>query len=272
MKIESTLNAPNWNTFLQARKDKNITEPTEQGLKQAGELLAQYGSERKVVVAGEVAVALKEQTFDEMVQKFGEAKQVKEGIYTFNAAGSDLVANWYKTVMEDEGYGAADRNKDGLISNHESFATKRMIGFDAQGRVFLDQPHKGDIQDNDSIYISLNDAVERDISSDTNKDGVISSSEVKAKEGLNIDKLREETMVAKGMKFDLSELLDGYAGEGKEDAASLRGKLQELERQIGELRSQGADNPKLKELQAMEQQLLRQLAQLEDYRPVSEKA
>jgi len=271
MKIESTLIAPNWNTVLQARKDKNITEPTEQGLKQAGELLAQYGSERKVVVAGEVAVALKGQTFDEMVQKFGEAKLVAEGIYTFNAAGSDLVANWYKTAMEDEGYGAADRNKDGLISNHESFATKRMVSLDAQGRVFLYQPHKGDIQDNDNIFTSLNDAVEYDISEDTNKDGVISTLEMKIRTGFDIDKLRdelrEETM-AKGMKFDLSELLDGY----EEDAASLRGKLQELERQIGELRSQGADDPKLKELQAMEQQLLRQLAQLEDYRPVSEKA
>lgn len=261
MKIGSTLIAPNRDIFLQARKDKNATEPTERGLKQAGELLAQYGSERKVVVAGEVAVALKGQTFGEMVQKFGEAKEVKKGIYTFNMAGSSLISNWYKTAMEDEGYGAADQNRDGLISYRESFAVKIMIDFDVQGRVFLDNPREGEMPDDDNIYISVNDAVERDISSDTDKDGVISSSEVKAKEGHDIDKLREEALAASGQ------------AQGA-DADRIRDKLLAVKKEIEEMLFQGIErsDPKLKRLQIEERRLISHLEHESGYRPVSEKA
>ena len=263
--------------FLQARSEETNAEPTQQGVQTAKKLVAQYGSGRMVVVTGDIAVALKPQTFSEMETKFGKAKEIEKGVYVFSGEGSNLVANWYKTAVEDEGYGAADKNKDGVITNHESFQVKRIFDFDIHGNFFLDTPRKGEVPDNNDTYITLNDAIERDISSDTDKDGVISTAEIKDKEGKDIDADRKLYMSLRGQnpdgtpilltREDLQQTLPGMDAIGtpkkKHALGDLKHRLQDIETRIEALRKQHVadDDPKLKDLSAVRQEILDQLKQ-----------
>jgi hypothetical protein len=271
--------------FLKSRQGEKAGEPTQQGLGKAKELLAQYGSGRQVVVAGDAAVALKSQTFSEMEAKFGKAREIEKGVYVFNSQGGDLIANWYKTAMEDEGYGAADKNKDGIISNRESANTRIKLDFDAHGNFFLSTPRRGEVPDNNNTYITVNDAVERDIASDTDKDGVISKTEIKAKEVIDIDLIRLMVMGSRGQNPDGSfQIMDeeGFTittpdlatGKKKSSAAHIGDKLRGIEAQILALRGQGIDDgdPKIKQLQAAEKAALAELRQSGEHQPVDVKA
>lgn len=281
MRINPML-SPSRDIFLQARKEENATTPTQQGVQMANKLVSQYGTKRMIAVAGDIAVALKPQTFSEMESKFGKAKEIEKGIYAFNSDGTNLVANWYKTAVEDEGYGPADKNKDGVITNRESFQVKRMFDFDANGNFFLDNPRRGEIPDSDDAYITLNDAIERDISSDTDKNGIISTGEVKEKEGKDINAVRKTVMAMRGQnpdgspilptKEDLEQTLPGM--EALDLLKKQQDKLKELEARKQDLHDQGVpdDDPRLKELMVAEKALRSEIAKTDTYQSIDVKA
>ena len=259
--------------FLQAKKDNNNTEITQRGLQEEKDLTSQYGSSKKVVVFGDHAVALDQQTFSELETKFGKAKTLEKGGVVFNKEGSNFIANWYDTITVNLGYAAADKNHDGIISDDESNSVKTTIVFDSTGNVFLDTPLAGE----EHASGSINHMVEKAIRDDKDKDGTITTSELKEREGIDIDALRKDYMSLRGQNPDGTPILptredlqqtplgmDAIGTPKKKHApGDLKHRLQDIETQIEALHKQHVadDDPKLKALSAARQEMLDQLKQ-----------
>lgn len=273
--------------LLQARKDVNPTDITQKGIQEAKKLSAQYGSSRKIVAFGDHAIAFEEGVFSDLEAKFGKAKALDDGIFALSKEGSNYIANWHSTVLNDLGYAAADKDGDGIITNHEALGINTLVDFDRTGHVYLRKPRKGELPDDDKALKTVQDQFNRVIGDDKNKDGVITTSEVRQGETqIDIDAERKLAMLARGQNPDGTMILppkeDSWidppeiatSDETKHGVADIHRKLSKLEMQIKELRGQGVDDndPKLKELLAAEKAMLAELKQSGEHQAVDVKA
>jgi hypothetical protein len=272
--------------FLQAKKYTSAPEVTQQGIREAKDLAAQYGTDRKIVAFGDHAIAFKNDVFSELEAKFGKAKTLDDGIMTFGKDGSDYIASWHGTVLNDLGYAAADKDHDGIITNREAHNIKTIIDFDSKGRVFLDTPRGNELPDDNLIYKTVQNQFNRVIGHDKNHDGIISTAELKQGEtGIDINALRTEVMASRGQNPDGSfhvmemdgitiKVPDLAISTKKSGAAHIDDKLRGIEAQILALRGQGIDDgdPKIKELQAAEKATLIELKQSGEHQTVDVKA
>lgn len=247
--------------FIQARRDVNAAEPGQQGLQEAKGLVEKFGNERKIVVFGNHAIDVDPELFSELEAKFGKAKPLEDGAVTFGQDGSNFLAGWYATTVIDHGFAAADADHDGTISGEEGNDVTNIINMGYFGDVFLTKPLP------DQMHVSgrINEMVESNIWIDENKDGAITYAELKKSTGIDLDGAREMRLAS-----NRGEKPEG----GKMDVDEIRGKLLSVKRSIVEVRLQGADkdDPKLKQLLALEKRLIAQLEKAAGYRPVSETA
>jgi hypothetical protein len=272
--------------FLQAQKYTRPAEVTQQGIREAKDLSAQYGTSRKIVAFGDHAIAFETDVFSELEAKFGKAKTLDGGAFVFGKEGSDYIASWHGTVLHELGYEAADNNKDGIITNREARGVKGMIDFNANGQVFLRPPKGDDLPNDDSIFATVQNMFNLVVHDDKNKDGVITTAEVKqGYTHIDIDAERQLAMTSRGQNPDGSfQIMDeeGFTitapdpatGKKKTSAAHIGDKLRGIEAQILALRGQGIDDgdPKIKQLQAAEKAALAELKQSGEHQPIDVKA